>query len=85
MIERKGNEMNAINRKNIEFYLNSMYVSETEYIALYNHFASATGKKKLTSNDDIYTDKNNQNGLITYIINANDQFYNDVRNFLKTN
>lgn len=77
--------MNAINRKNIEFYLNSMYVSETEYIALYNHFSSETGKQKLTSNDDIYTDKNDQNGLITYIINSNDKFYNDVRNLLKTN
>lgn len=72
--------MNAINRKNIEFYLNSMYVSETEYIALYNHFASVTGKQKLTSVDDIYTEKNNQNALIAYIINSNDQFYNDVGN-----
>lgn len=71
--------MNAINRENIEFYLNSMYVSETEYMELYNHFAGETGEQKLTSNDDIYTEKNNQKGLITYIINSNDQFYNGVR------
>ena len=75
--------MGKINRKNIEFYLNSMYVSETEYIALYNHFAGVTGKQKLTNNDDIYTEKNNQNALITYIINSNDEFYNDIRNLLK--
>ena len=31
--------MGKINRKNIEFYLNSMYVSETEYMLLYNHFS----------------------------------------------
>ena len=77
--------MSKINRKNIEFYLNSMYVSETEYIVLYNHFASATGTQNLESDKDIYTDKNDQNGLIAYIINSNDQFYNDVRNLLKTN
>ena len=77
--------MSKINRKNVEFYLNSMYVSEAEYIVLYNHFASATGEQKLTSVDDIYTEKNDQNGLIAYIINSNDQFYNDVRNLLKTN
>ena len=74
--------MNTIDRENIEFYLNSMYVSETEYLALYNHFASVTGEKKLTSVDDIYTEKNNQNALVTYIINSNDQFYNDVRNLM---
>lgn len=77
--------MCKINRKNIEFYLNSMYVSEAEYIALYNHFAGATMAQKLTSVDDIYTEKNDQNGLIAYIINSNDSFYNDVRNLMKTN
>jgi len=75
--------MYAINRENIEFYLNSIYVSETEYLALYNHFASVTGEQKLTSVDDIYADKNNQNALITYIINSNDKFYSDIRNLLK--
>lgn len=75
--------MGKISRKNIEFYLNSMYVSETEYIALYNHFEGVIGKQKLTNNDDIYTEKNDQNALITYIINSNDEFYNDIRNLLK--
>lgn len=75
--------MSTTNRGNIEFYLNSMYVSEAEYVALYNYFASVTGKQKLTSNEDIYTEKNNQNALITYIINSNDKFYNDIRNLLK--
>lgn len=75
--------MSAIDRKNVEFYLNSMYVSETEYIALYNHFAGVAGKQKLTNNDDIYTEKNDQNALITYIINSNGEFYNDIRNLLK--
>lgn len=75
--------MIAIDRKNVEFYLNSVYVSETKYKALYNHFANMTGKQRLTSNDDIYTEKNNQNALITYIINSNDEFYNDIRNLLK--
>ena len=68
--------MATINRKTIEFYLNSMYVSETEYLALYNHFASVTGAQKLTDIRDIYIEKNNQNALIEYIIKSNDQFYN---------
>ena len=77
--DAKGeNAMATINRKTIEFYLNSMYVSETEYIALYNHFASATGAQKLTDIRDIYIEKNNQNALIEYIIKSNDQFYNGM-------
>ncbi len=51
-------------------YLNSAFVTEEEYIALYNKVAlkSAPDTPLLSSVDDIYTEKNDQEMLICSIV-----------------
>ena len=50
-------------------YLNSAFITEEEYIALYNRVAMEIPDEPLLSSvDDIYTEKNDQDMLICSII-----------------
>lgn len=68
----------TIARNAIDFYLNSMYCSESDYLTIYNHFASASNAEQLASVEEIYTDKNRYNALVDYIIKASDDYYIDI-------
>ncbi len=65
----------TIARNAIDFYLNSMDCSESDYLAIYNHFASANNTEQLASVEEIYTEKNRYATLVDYILKANDNYY----------
>lgn len=68
----------AIARNTIDFYLNSMDCSESDYLAIYNHFAIANNSEQLASVDEIYTEKNRYAALLDYILKANDDYYMNI-------
>ncbi len=68
----------AIARNAVDFYLNSTCCSESDYIAIYNHFASANNTEQLASVEDVYTEKNRYAALVDYILKADDDYYLDI-------
>lgn len=67
-----------IAKNTIDFYLNSMDCSESDYLAIYNHFASANNAEQLASVNEIYTEKNRYVSLVDYILKADDDYYIDI-------
>ena len=68
----------TIARSTVDFYLNSMDCSESDYSAIYNHFAIANNSEQLASVEEIYTEKNRYAALVDYILKANDDYYLDI-------
>lgn len=64
--------------RDITDYLNSVHVSEQEYIAYYNHFANVCNVQTLDSIDDIYGPKNDQESMINYILDRRDPYYDKL-------
>lgn len=64
--------------RDITDYLNSVHVSEKEYIEYYNHFANVCNVQTLDSIDDIYGPKNDQELMISYILNSRDPYYDEL-------
>lgn len=64
-----------IARNTIDFYLNSMDCSESDYLAIYNHFASSNNTEQFASVEEIYTEKNHYAALVDYILKADDNYY----------
>ena len=52
----------------ISEYLNDGWISESEYITLYNDIAYRIGEKPLTDPKEIYTEENKQEQIIEFIM-----------------
>lgn len=63
-------------KKWISEYLNDGWITETEYIELYNRFAKETNNIPLSSIDSIYTDENKQDLLIEHIMKNRIEYRN---------